>query len=204
MKIYDVTVPMSEGMVVYPGDPRFQMTRREDGGAGYRVSTYAFGSHTGTHVDPPFHLLQDGLTADRIPLETLIGRVRVVAIAGPLVDEATLSDVDFSDAPRVLFKTDNSRLWERSEFVEEFVHITPGAATGLVSRGVKVVGIDYLSVDPVHDAELATHRVLLEAGVVIIEGLDLREVEPGHYEMICLPLKVAGSDGSPARVVLRK
>jgi arylformamidase len=115
-----------------------------------------------------------------------------------------LEEFDFTADARVLFKTRNSYLWNQKQFVEEFVYITPGAARSLVNEGIKVVGIDYLSVEKFGAEDFQTHRTLLEAGTIIIEGLDLREVEPGDYEMICLPLKVKDGDGAPARVVLRR
>ncbi|HEY7546714.1 MAG TPA: cyclase family protein [Blastocatellia bacterium] len=206
MKLFDVTVPISKDMIVYPGDPPVEVERirsiSED--AGYNLTRYSFGSHTGTHIDPPFHFLADGLTADRLPLELLIGRARVVEVTSPRIDEEALKEFDFSDNVRVLFKTRNSYLWSQSAFVEDYVHITPAAARELVTQGIKLVGIDYLSVEKFGAEEYETHLAFLSAGTTILEGLDLREIEPGDYEMICLPLRVAEGDGAPARVVLRQ
>ena len=207
MKIYDVTVPISKGMVVYPGDPAVRVERKSTinkDGAKFNASRYSFGSHTGTHIDPPFHLIENGTTVDNLPLELLIGRARVVEITSPRIDESALEEFDFTTDVRVLFKTRNSYLWDRNELVKDFVYITEGAARALVNEGIKVVGIDYLSVDRFESKELETHRTLLEANVLIVEGLDLREVEAGDYEMICLPLKIKDGDGAPARVLLRK
>src|SRR5262245_16535688 len=205
MKIYDVTVPLSKDLVVYPGDPQVKISRRtrvnED--AKYNLSRYSFSSHAGTHVDPPFHLIEGGVTVDELPIELLVGRARVVEVTAPVINEIVLEEFDFTADARVLFKTRNSYLWSQKTFVEDYVYISPGAARSLVNGGIKVVGIDYLSVDK-FGAEPETHRALLEAGAVVIEGLDLREVEPGDYEMICLPLKVKDGDGAPARVVLRQ
>lgn len=206
MKIYDVTVPLSKELVVYPGDPHVKINRRtkvNEDDAKYNLSRYSFSSHAGTHVDPPFHLIEGGVTVDKLPLELLMGRARVVEVTAPIIDEAVLKEFDFTVDARVLFKTRNSYLWSQKTFVKEYVYITPGAARALVNDGIKVVGIDYLSVDK-FDAEPATHAVLLSAGTIIIEGLDLRDVEPGDYELICLPLKVKDGDGAPARVVLRQ
>lgn len=206
MKIYDVTVPLSKELVVYPGDPHFKVNRRtkaNENDSKYNMSRYSFSSHAGTHVDPPFHLIEEGITVDKLPLELLMGRARVVEVTAPVIDEAVLGEFDFTVDNRVLFKTRNSYLWSQKNFVKEYVYITPAAARVLVNEGIKVVGIDYLSVDK-FDAEPETHMALLSAGSVIIEGLDLREVEPGDYEMICLPLKVKDGDGAPARVVLRQ
>jgi len=206
MKIYDVTVPLSKELVVYPGDPQVKISRRtkaNEQDAKYNLSRYSFGSHTGTHVDPPFHLIDGGITVDKLPLELLIGRARVVEVTAPCIDEAVLEEFDFTADARVLFKTRNSYLWSQKVFVKDYVYITPGAARSLVNDGIKVVGIDYLSVEK-FNGEPETHMALLGAGTIIIEGLDLREVEPGDYELICLPLKVKDGDGAPARVVLRQ
>ncbi|HET9529064.1 MAG TPA: cyclase family protein [Blastocatellia bacterium] len=207
MKIYDVTVPISKDLVIYPGDPPVKIERKSvinKDGAKSNLSRYSFGSHTGTHIDPPAHFIEGGVTVDRLPLELLIGRARVVEVTASRIDEAVLEEFDFTADVRVLFKTRNSYLWGRKEFVEDFVHITPGAARYLVNEGIKVVGIDYLSVEKYGAEEPETHLTLLGGGALIIEGLDLREVEPGDYEMICLPLKVKDGDGAPARVVLRQ
>ena len=206
MKIYDVTVPLSKDLVVYPGDPHVKINRRtkvNENDAKWNLSRYSFSSHAGTHVDPPFHLIEDGITVDQLPLELLMGRARVVEVTASCIDEAVLEEFDFTADARVLFKTRNSYHWSQKTFVKDYVYITPGAARVLVNDGIKLVGIDYLSVDK-FDAEPETHMTLLSAGSIIIEGLDLREVEPGDYEMICLPLKVKDGDGAPARVVLRQ
>jgi len=206
MKIFDVTVPLSKDLIVYPGDPHVKIHRRtkvNQDEAKWNLSRYSFSSHAGTHVDPPFHLIEDGLTVDKLPLELLIGRARVVEVTAPIIDEAVLEEFDYTADARLLFKTRNSYLWSQKTFVKDYVYITPGAARSLVNDGIKVVGIDYLSVDK-FDSEPETHMALLSGGAIIIEGLDLREVEPGDYEMICLPLKVLGGDGAPARVVLRQ
>lgn len=206
MKIYDVTVAISKDLPVYPGDPPVKIERQKSANAngGPKLSRISMGSHTGTHIDPPHHLIDGGLTADQIPLEFLVGPARVVEIAAPAIDEAVLQEFDLTSTIRVLFKTRNSYLWSQERFVEDFVHITAGAARLLVEQGMKVVGIDYLSVDEFGSEELETHSTLLGAGVLIIEGLDLRDIEPGDYEMICLPLKIKDGDGAPARVVLRR
>jgi arylformamidase len=206
MKIYDVTVPLSKELVVYPGDPHVKINRRTKVNvdeAKYNLSRYSFSSHAGTHVDAPFHLIDGALTVDNLPLELLMGRARVVEVTAPCIDETVLEEFDFTVDARVLFKTRNSYLWSQKTFVKDYVYMTPGAARSLVNDGIKVVGIDYLSVEK-YDAEPETHMALLGAGTIIIEGLDLREVEPGDYELICLPLKIKDGDGSPARVVLRQ
>lgn len=168
------------------------------------MSRYSLGSHTGTHVDPPSHFIESGLTVDKLPLELLMGRARVVEISHPVIDEGALAEFDFTADVRLLFKTRNSYLWNQRKFTEDYVYITPAAARVLVDNGIKVVGIDYLSVEKFGAEECETHVTLLGANTVIIEGLDLREVEPGDYDMICLPLKIRDGDGAPARVILRE
>jgi arylformamidase len=206
MKIHDVTVPISKDLVVYPGDPPVRIERKSTigkNGAKANVSRYSLGSHTGTHIDPPFHFIDGGLTVDKLPLELLMGRARVVEISHPVIDEASLGEFDFTADVRLLFKTRNSYLWNQRKFVEDYVYITPGAARVLVDNGIKVVGIDYLSVEKFGADQHDTHLILLGANTVIIEGLDLREVEPGDYELVCLPLKIRDGDGAPARVLLK-
>jgi arylformamidase len=207
MKIYDVTVPISRDLVVYPGDPPVRIDRCKPeihNGAPYRISRISLGSHTGTHIDPPAHLYEGGMTVDQLPLEFLVGPARVVEIASPVIDDAALREVDITTTLRVLFKTRNSYLWAEKRFVEDYVYITRSAAQTLVDLGIKVVGIDYLSVDRFGDDGLSAHKTLLDGGTLIIEGLDLRDVESGNYELVCLPLKIRDGDGAPARVVLRK
>jgi arylformamidase len=207
MKIYDVTVPISKDLIIYPGDPPVKIERKSTinkDGARYNLSRYSFGSHSGTHIDPPSHFIEGGVTVDMLPLELLVGRARVVEVTSPCIDEAVLGEFDFTADVRVLFKTRNSYLWGRKEFVEDFVYITPGAARYIINEGIKVVGIDYLSVEKYGAEEPETHLTLLGGGALIIEGLDLRDVEPGDYEMICLPLKIKDGDGAPVRIVLRQ
>lgn len=207
MKIYDVTLALSEDLVAYPDDPPVRIERTKEiskDNAKYNLSTYSFGSHAGTHIDAPLHLIENGLSVDNLPLEMLIGRARVVEVTAPRIDENVLKEFDFTTDMRVLFKTRNSYLWGQNEFVQDYVHITLDAARVLIKEGIKIVGIDYLSVDKFDSEDLATHRAFLNAGAIIIEGLDLREVEPGDYELICLPLKIKSGDGAPARVVLRQ
>lgn len=206
MKLYDITVPLSKDLVVYPGDPPIKIERKSTlgkDGAKYSLSRYSFGSHSGTHIDPPCHFIEGGATVDKLPLELLMGRVRVVAVTSACIDEAALEEIDFTADMRVLFKTRNSYLWTDKKFFQDYVYITPGAARLLVNEGIKVVGIDYLSVEKFGVETPETHLTLLGAGIVIIEGLDLREVEPGDYEMICMPMRIRDGDGAPARVVLK-
>jgi arylformamidase len=206
MRIYDVTVPISANMIVYPGDPAVLIEPVQEIGKDNslsNVSLYSLGSHTGTHVDPPFHFIKDGPTVDRLPLDLLIGPVRVAEVSEEVIDETVVDRLDLDGVTRLFFKTRNSRLWERPDFVDDFVYITPNAASTLIELGVRAVGIDYLSVEKFDFETPMTHLTFLRAGVLIVEGLDLRAVEPGDYEMICLPMRIKGGDGAPARVVLR-
>jgi arylformamidase len=191
MEIIDVSVPVRPGMVTYPGDPEVLLERVSSIAEGSiaNISRLDFGVHTGTHVDAPVHFHDGAPGAEALPLDVLVGPCVVV-------DGLEATAVP-RGAERVLFKTPNSRLWERDEFVDDFVKLDGDSARALVASGVRLVGIDYLSVG---DEE--AHHVLLEAGVVAVEGLDLRGVEPGRYRLVCAPLKLVGSDGAPARVLL--
>ena len=190
MEIIDVSVPIRPGMVTYPGDPEVRLERVSSiaEGAVANISRLDFGVHSGTHVDAPLHFIDGAPGAEALPIDVLVGPCVVV------------DGLDAEVAPgteRVLFKTSNSRLWERDEFSEDSVKLGGDAAQVLVDKGVRLVGIDYLSIG---DEE--AHRVLLGAGVVAVEGLDLRGVEPGECRLVCAPLKLVGSDGAPARVFL--
>ena len=207
MKIYDITVPISAELPVYPGDPSIQLERvmSLEKGDIANVTRLCCSTHIGTHVDPPSHFIAGAMTLDELPLETLIGTARVVDVGDvPAIDAKVLESCDLTGVTRVLFKTRNSAFWpEADEFREDFVYIEPDAARRLVELGVQLVGIDYLSVEKFNFDEPTTHLVLLGANVVIVEGLALRDVPPGDYELFCLPLKIKDGDGSPARVVLR-
>lgn len=207
MKIIDVSVPLDAQLPTYPRNTPFSIepNQRMADGASSNVSTLHLGAHTGTHVDAPRHFFDEGAGTEALPLELLIGRARVIQIesrAGIAAED--LAPIDLSDDIRVLFKTPNSRLWRDPEFHTDYVGVTGPAATHLVEHGIKVVGVDYLSVEQYKSAGQPAHHALLGAGTIVIEGLNLSDVEPGIYEMICLPLRIVGSDGAPARVVLRR
>ncbi len=206
MKLFDVTADIRPGMVVYPGDPEVDVRRLSSiaGGESSNVSVYTLGSHTGTHVDPPRHFIEGGTAVDALPLEVLIGPALVLETGESVIDRRFLESSGIGGAKRILFKTSNSGLMSKAEFQEDFVHLSPDAAACMVETGVRLVGIDYLSVERFDSPSNEVHRTLLGAGVVVVEGLDLSEIEPGEYELICLPLKVSGGDGAPARVVLRR
>jgi arylformamidase len=200
MEIIDVTVPVRPGMVTYPGDPAVTLERvasLADGDV-VNLSRLDFGVHSGTHVDAPVHFIDGAAGAETLPLDVLIGPARVLDLtAAERLDAAAFEGAEL--ARRVLLKTRNSELWARDSFAEDFLALTEDGARVLVDGGVRLVGIDYLSI-----GDEAAHQVLLEAGVVVVESLDLREVDPGEYELICAPLKLVGSDGAPARVFLRR
>lgn len=203
----DISVPVYSGMVHWPGDPGVLIERTQDMSRGdvANVSKLELGAHTGTHMDAPRHFLADGAALDDLPLDAVIGPARVIRIEHPqAILPAELEPHDLQPGERVLFLTRNSeRCWTGSEFVEDFVYISAAAARFLVERRVRTVGIDYLSVGGfVHDG-VETHQVLLGAGIWLIEGLNLSAVKPGAYELVCLPLRVAGAEGAPARAILR-
>ena len=208
MRIYDITVPISNELPVYPGDPEIKITRVMSLEAGdiARVSHLSFSTHTGTHIDPPYHFIPDGMPLDQASLDIFIGPARVIDVGDVAsIDAAMLSTFDLDGAERVIFKTRNSRFWrETNEFQKDFVYLETAAAESLVARGVKLVGIDYLSIEKFNFDQPTTHWALLGAGVFIVEGLDLTGVPAGDYELICLPLKIKDGDGGPARVVLRE
>jgi arylformamidase len=201
MDFVDVSVPLFPGMVTYPGDPvvRLERVKSIAEGEPANVSRLDLGVHSGTHVDAPVHFFDGAPDSSSLDLAVLVGPAVVVAAAATGdVDEAAIEQVP-AGTERVLFRTRNSALWERDEFVEDFAKLTEEAAQALVDRGVRLVGIDYLSVGGPE-----VHRVLLGARMVIVESLDLRRVEPGAYELVCLPVRLLGSDGVPARAILRR
>lgn len=207
MRTYDITLTVTPGMIVWPGDPKvsIQRTSSMSSGDNANISQISMSCHTGTHVDAPHHFLDNGTTVDDIPLDLLVGRVYVLHL--PNVSVITASDLRYADIPprtrRLLFKTRNSDLWhnDHQEFKTDFVGLSVDGAEYLVDRNVRLVGIDYLSIAP-YNLGAPVHTILLDAGMVIIEGLDLSEVSPGRYTLHCLPLKLGGADGAPARCVL--
>jgi arylformamidase len=208
MTIYDISLTISQTLPTWPGDPRLELEQIEsmDKGAHANVTRISAAVHLGTHVDAPHHFLNDGRTVEGLPLDVLTGPCYVTqlpdaieAITAEVLDRTEIT----SDMKRVLFGTRNSHLWSKgeSQFQTEFVAITEDGAEWLVERGIQLVGVDYLSVAPYGDS-VPTHTVLLKAGVVVVEGLNLSQVVRGFYELYCLPLKIAGSDGAPARAIL--
>lgn len=207
MKLYDVTVPVSPALPTHPGDPpvAFMPVQRIAEGDATNVTKLTLSCHAGTHVDAPWHFIEHGTRSDELPLELLIGRTRVIEVPTRRgIGVEALSEVDLRDDIRVLIKTLNSSYWASSEFRSDYAFLTEAAARLLVDNGIKVIGIDYLSVEEWGNEAAPAHHLLLGSGSIIIEGLNLADIEAGIYEMTCLPLKLKGLDGAPARVILRK
>jgi arylformamidase len=205
-RIYDISVPIRTGGLVYPGNPEIEITLQQAvaKGAGANVSYVRFGSHTGTHADAARHFFDDGQTVDKIPLHRLVGPALLLSFPDDLraVSASDLRNHDLKGRKRVLLRTRNSALLSQKEFVRDYTYLAPDGAQYLVDSGVELVGIDYLSIEQFHSGHHKTHRILLERSVVILEGLDLSVPAPGEYELICLPLRIEGCDGAPARAVL--
>lgn len=203
----DVSVPIHDGMVCWPGDPAVKVVKVADleRGDSVTVSRLDLGAHTGTHVDAPLHYLAGGPAVPALPWDGLIGRARVVLVPdAPVITAAIVDGLGLAAGDRVVFRTRNSeRCWTVDHFVADYTYVSLEAARRLVEIGVRAVAVDYLSVGG-GDEGPATHRALLGAGVCVIEGLDLRGVAPGGYEIVCLPLRIQGGDGAPARVLLRR
>jgi arylformamidase len=208
MTIYDISLTISPNLPIWPDDPPLELEQFEsmDKGGHNNITKMSSCVHIGTHVDAPRHFLNDGRTVEQLPLDVLTGPCYVVqlpdgieAITAEVLDRTEVT----SEMKRVLFGTRNSHLWAKGEskFQTDFVAITEDGAEWLVERGVQLVGVDYLSVAPYGDS-IPTHTVLLKAGVVLVEGLNLSNVMRGFYDLYCLPLKIAGSDGAPARAIL--
>lgn len=212
MPLYDISVAIAPGRTpVYPGDPgiEFESWAAMRRGDAANVTMLHMGAHTGTHVDAPAHFIEGAPGVTELRLDTLLGEAHVVEVGGDVraVGAEQVERLVPAGARRVLFKTRNSEFWadDAARFREDFTYLAPDAARALVERGARLVGIDYLSVERFGSEDFETHTTLLSRGVVVLEGLDLRAVSPGAYELLCLPLKLAGGDGdgAPARAVLR-
>jgi len=205
-RIYDISVPIRPGGLVYPGNPEIDITLQQAvaKGAGANVSAIHFGSHTGTHADASRHFFDDGQPVDQIPLDRLIGPALLVSFADEVraIGAADLKAHDLRGRKRILLRTRNSALLSAQKFAPDYTYLAPDGAEYLVESGVELVGIDYLSIEQFHSGHHRTHRTLLAKSVVILEGLDLSAPPPGEYQLICLPLRIEGCDGAPARAVL--
>lgn len=204
MRIHDITMPLSVDLPVYPDDPPIQIDSWSSivKGGHANVSRISIGSHSGTHIDPPRHFSDFGMTVDQIPLELLIGKAQVVEISGVQeIGRKELEHLPVRGVQRLLLKTGNSRLWQEEGFRSDYAALTVEGATYLRELGVQLVGIDYLSIEP-FDGDGEVHRTLLNGGIVVVEGLNLADVNHGEYQLICLPLKIKDGDGAPVRALL--
>lgn len=208
MNIIDITIPLSERTPVWEGDKGVSIDRvaKIEEGSDFNVSRIELGVHAGTHIDGPFHVIDEGNTVDQIPLEILIGKVQVVQVASEydVINEKCLKELDLDPTiNRILFKTSNSNYWENDlyAFNKEFVALNTGGAQYLADHGIRLVGVDYFSVSAFDDL-IPPHVILLERGIILLENIDLRQVVPGIYTLICLPIKLIGTDGAPVRAIL--
>ncbi len=205
-RIYDISHLISPDIPMWPGD-HYVFHRVEEIAKGdvCNKSFLEIGSHIATHMDAPYHFERDGLTVDRVALDLFVGPARVVYFPeADKITEGDIQSISLRGVERILFKTRNSYLWEQRDFSEDYVYLTPDACRVLAESGVKLVGVDYLSIEEFRARSFESHHILLGKGIPLLEGLDLREVNPGDYELIALPLKIAGGDGSPVRAVLRE
>jgi arylformamidase len=207
-RYYDISLTITPRLPVWPGDPTVILERfsKIENGANSNSSRISMSVHTGTHLDAPFHFIKGGRGVDELALEVLIGSARVLQLPDDcdLITADVLQSQNVGSEPiRWLFKTRNSHYWTLNApiFHKDYVGISSDGAEYLVNHGVKLVGVDYLSVSPFRQTK-ATHQILLSAGVIALEGLDLSEVPPGDYELIALPVKLGGCDGAPVRAVL--
>jgi arylformamidase len=203
----DISVPVKEGMPVWPGDPAPQFARvmDQDKGDVCTVTRVAMSAHTGTHMDAPLHFLRNAATMDQMPIDATVGPARVIGISDTTaIHKAELLPHAIQRGERILFRTANSgRDWTNLPFDEDFVFIAHDAADYLAECGVRSVGVDYLSVGGFRQDSVETHEALLGNGIWVMEGLVLSAVEPGDYELVCLPLRWIGAEGAPARAILR-
>lgn len=203
----DVTVPIRIGMVTWPGGVTVQIERLRaiERGDSANVSSMCMGVHTGTHMDAPLHFLDSHKSIDQMPIDAAIGPARVIEIRDTeSIKPEELKQYNIQRGERILFKTRNSQTcWQTDTFVKDYVYITKESARFLADAGVRLIGIDYLSVGGINEDGVETHRILLRAEIWLIEGLDLSGASAGNYDLICLPLKLVQTDGSPVRAVLR-
>jgi arylformamidase len=207
MNWIDISYTITDKMVHWPGDVPVTISKSHDMNKGdeANVTALGFSAHTGTHIDAPLHFIRDGKDVSEIPLEVLIGRAHVVHVKSEkFISIGDVKDIALEKGDRILFRTRNSDIdWLMKPFTEDYVYLSADAAEYLYQKGIAAVGVDYLSVGGMENGS-EVHRILLGNEILIIEGLALRNIEEGIYEMICLPLKIKSSDGSPARVIIRK
>ncbi|MCK4387842.1 MAG: cyclase family protein [Dehalococcoidia bacterium] len=203
----DISIPLRDAMVHWPSDPPVSIKRVKniEQGDTVNLSLISMGAHSGTHIDAPIHFLKQGQGVDNIPIDTLVGRARVIEIRDPeSIKPEELVGHRIRRGERILFKTRNSsHVWQKDEFVEDFVFVADAAADLLVDSGVRLIGVDYLSVGSFKHGGSYAHKTLLSGGIWTIEGLNLSKLTPGKYDLICLPLRIVAGDGAPARAILR-
>ena len=209
MKIYDISLPLSQELVTWPGDPPLNLSKAFSIAAGdaCNVTKLEMGVHTGTHIDAPYHFVQAGVTTESIPIQTLMGKCLVIEVTTQSdIQVADFEGYELQKHKRVLFKTTNSALWESGtkKFDKNFIALSLEAANYLVQAGVVLVGIDYLSIESFGACTHDVHNTLLRNSVTILEGLNLFEVDEGIYDLVCLPLKLIACDGAPARAILKE
>ncbi|MEI6056578.1 MAG: cyclase family protein [Lentisphaerota bacterium] len=209
MKLYDISLPISNDLFVWPGDPSVSLIQAKSISKGDQcnVSQLQMGVHTGTHIDAPYHFINDGARVESIPMETFIGTCLVIEVdSKTLVEKQDLLKYKIGEHSRILLKTRNTDLWANNvkSFDRNFVALAIDAAQYLIEMNILLVGIDYLSIESFHSANNPVHKLLLKNNITILEGLNLSKIKPGVYELICLPLKLQGCEGSPARVLLRE
>lgn len=203
-EIYDISVSLSTKMPVFPGQPKFkrEFISEITKGKNSNVSKITMTSHTGTHVDSPYHFIQDGNTIEEIKFSSIIGFTKVFEINSSKVGIEEIRNLKIDKGDIILFKTSNSKLWEMEDFSYEYVYITPEAATYLAQKKVHAVGIDYIIPEALDDPKRPVHHILLGQNIILIEGLNFTNVPPGEYILVCLPLKIFGNDAAPARAIL--
>ena len=203
----DISIPLRDAMVHWPSDPPVSIKRVKniEQGDTANLSLISMGAHSGTHIDAPIHFLKQGQGVDNIPIDTLVGRARVIEIRDPeSIKPEELVGHRIRRGERILFKTRNSsHVWQKDEFVEDFVFVADAAADLLVDSGVRLIGVDYLSVGSFKHGGSYAHKTLLSGGIWTIEGLNLSKLTPGKYDLVCLPLRIVAGDGAPARAILR-
>lgn len=203
----DVSFPYYQGMAIYPNNPCYFCERISDiaRGDACNVSKLGMGTHTGTHLDAPSHFMEDGLTIDKIPLERINGKAKVICVSDPVITVDCLSKYSIQKGDRILFKTDNTDQFLGRYILPSYTTLDYEAAQFLADREVNMVGIDYMTIErpkELRGPDKSVHRTLLGRGICILESLDLRNVKEGDYTLHCLPLKLEGCDGSPVRAVL--
>lgn len=209
MVLYDISLPISNNLPVWPGDPTVSLTKTMSisKGDNCNLTRIEMGSHAGTHIDAPYHFINDGSTVDAITIETFIGPCLVIEMdSEALIEETDLRKYNLDGYLRILIKTKNSKLWSKNvrSFDPNYVAVGIDAAQYLAERNIKLIGIDYLSIEAFHSDGSPVHKLLLKNNIIILEGLNLSGVKAGVYELICMPLNLHNCDGSPARVLLRE